>query len=487
MRKPAASTFVQSSFQLTRDEGEVPVNVNVTSNGIDTATLTLTKPIALDGSDDGTYVIAVTPTDLAGNMGVVVVREFYLVSQKHEPEIRLAMPDTTRVNNLMTVGVELTGYVGAGIDFDASTVSVTNSQGVLVPQEELEHDEAANLLTWAAQVPVARDGSADGEYIVTATFVDFTGRRFTQEFPIILDTQIPALVSTVPAPNETVSELSQVEVKLSENTSGIDFLQSTFRLTRFDATVGGGGGANDENGDQSSNGGETTGGGGSQVDVPVNITSNGTDTVILTLAKPIALDGSDDGIYAIEVSPTDRAGNTGVTVVREFYLVSQRHEPEIRLATSETTRVNNLMTVGVELIGYVGAGVDFDASTVTVRNLQGVLIPQRELEYDEASNQLLWTADVPVAHDGSADGEYIVTAMFVDFAGQRITQEFPVVLDTQIPMVESIQVTAGSQTPTVEDRTVYIAEPIIEVTIAFDETSNDVDFGDNSYIAGRTG
>ena len=33
------------------------VPVNVTSNGIDTATLTLTKPIALDGSDDGTYTI----------------------------------------------------------------------------------------------------------------------------------------------------------------------------------------------------------------------------------------------------------------------------------------------------------------------------------------------------------------------------------------------------------------------------------------------
>ena len=32
----------------------------------------------------------------------------------------------------MTVAVELIDYVGAGIDFDASTVSVTNSQGVLV-------------------------------------------------------------------------------------------------------------------------------------------------------------------------------------------------------------------------------------------------------------------------------------------------------------------------------------------------------------------
>ena len=204
-------------------------------------------------------------------------------------------------------------------------------------------------ITWTTEASVAPDGSEDGEYTITATFVDFTGRSFTRQFLFVLDTQIPALVSTVPAANETVSELSQVEVKLSEVTSGIDFVQSTFQLTHGDA------------------------------DVPVNITSNGTDTVILTLAKPIALDGSDDGTYAIAVSPTDRAGNTGVAVVREFYLVSQKHEPEIRLTMPETTIVNTLPTVVVvELIDYVGAGIDFDASTLSVRNSQGVLVPQEE-------------------------------------------------------------------------------------------------------------
>ncbi len=445
--------FVESIFRLTRDEVDVPVNV--TSNGIDTATLVLTRPIALDGSDDGTYAIAVTPADLAGNIGVAIVREFYLVSQKHEPEIRLAMPETTSVNSLMTVGVELIGYIGAGIDFDASTVAVRDPQGVLIPQEALEHTVGGvsnpDSLTWTATVPVARDGSADGEYIVTATFVDFTGRLFTQEFPIVLDTQIPSLVSTVPAANEIVSELSQVEIRLSENTSGIDFLQSTFQVTHDDAEV-------------------------DDAVVPVNITSNGTDTVILTLAEPIALDGSDDGTYAIEVSPIDRAGNMGVAVVREFYLVGQRHEPEVRLVIPETSSVNSLMTVGVELVDYVGAGIDFDASTLTVSNPQGVLVPQDELEYDEASNQLTWSSRFIAPRDGSADGEYTITATFVDFTERRFTREFPLVLDTLFPTVKEVQVATGSQTPLIEDRTVYSAEPVVEVTVVFDETSNDVDF-----------
>ena len=453
--------FVLSSFRLTRDGVDVPVNV--TSNGIDTATLTLTKPMALDGSDDGTYTIEITPIDRAGNTGptdregetgVATVREFYLVSQKHEPEIRLAVPQTTRVNSLMTVGVELIDYVGAGIDFDASSVSVTNSQGVLVPQEELEHTVGGvsnpDSLTWTAAVPVARDGSADGEYIVTATFVDFTGRRFTQEFPIVLDTQIPALVSTVPAANETVSELSRIEVKLSENTSGIDFAQSTFQLTRGDA------------------------------EVPVNITS-GTDTVTLTLAAPIALDGSDDGTYAIRVTPTDRAGNIGVTVVREFYLVSQKHEPEIRLTMPETTIVNTLPTVVVvELIDYVGAGIDFDASMLSVRNSQGVLVPEEKLEHSVGGvsnpDSLTWNTLYTAPRDGSADGEYTITATFVDFTERRFTQEFSIVLDTQTPTLVST-VPAANET----------VSQLSRVQVRLSENTSGIDFVQSTFQLTRDG
>ena len=447
--------FAQSTFQLTRGDAEVPVNI---TSGTDTVILTLAEPIALDGSDDGTYAISVTPTDRAGNIGVAVVREFYLVSQKHEPEIRLTMPETTIVNTLpRVVVVELMDYVGAGIDVDASTVIVRNPQGGLVPQEELEHtvggvsaetpnQKLPDSLTWHTLFAAPRDGSADGKYTIAATFVDFTGRRFTQSFSIVLDTQIPALVSTVPAANETVSALSRVQVRLSELTSGIDFVQSTFRLTRGDA------------------------------EVPVNITSNGTGTVTLTLTAPIALDGSDDGTYTIEVTPTDRAGNTGATAVRKFYLVSRKHEPEIRLTMPEAATLNNLETVVVELVDYVGAGIDIDASTVTVRNPQGGLVPQEELEHNEASNQLTWTAAAPFARDGSADGEYTITATFVDFTGRRFTQSFSIVLDTLFPTVESVEVAVGSQTPRIEDRTVYSAEPIVNVTVTFDETSNDVDF-----------
>ena len=305
----------------------------------------------------------------------------------------------------------------------------------------------SNTLTHVLDKPIVnRDGSQDGRYILNVQATDTLGNARTYNYRLIYDTQLPTLISTMPAANETVSELSQVEVKLNEKTSGIDFIESTFQLTH------------------------------DGIGVPVNITNNGTDTITLTLTEPIALDGSDDGTYRIEVTPTDRAGNGGITAAREFYLISQKHEPEIRLIIPETTTVNSLATITAEIVDYIGAGIDFDASTLTVRSSQGALVRQEDLAHDEVNNLLTWTA-APVARDGSADGEYTVTATFVDFTGQSFTQEFSVILDTQFPAIRSVQVAAESPMSLAEGRTTDIADSVGQITVAFDETTGDVDFG----------
>ena len=156
------------------------------------------------------------------------------------------MPETTTVNDLTTVVAELSGYIGAGIDFDASTLTVRDAQSRLVAQTELEHDEVNNLLTWNIETPLPRDGSADGEYTITATFVDFIGRRLTQQFQLLLDTQFPAIESVQVATDSqselstdsttTVAEgFSQIVVTF-ENAqegfvSGIDFINTNVTLT----------------------------------------------------------------------------------------------------------------------------------------------------------------------------------------------------------------------------------------------------------------
>ena len=436
----------------------------------------LSPLLGRDSLQDGEYTIEIVGIDRAGNPASPVQVSFFYdnlapklvsLSPAEGGETFNLVGDTVYYNLPVTQFVaafnddsdpDMEGEQGVG-------VSLVSGRGISrivfgTPEEDGLNALAgksfpnveSNTLTYVLDKPiVSRDGSQDGRYILNVQATDLLGNTKTYNYRLIYDTQLPTLISTMPAANETVSELSQVEVKLNEKTSGIDFIDSIFQLTRDI--------------------------GGTQVSVPVNITSNGTDTITLTLTELIALDGSDDGTYRIEITPTDRAGNSGITAVREFYLISQKHEPEIRLTIPETTTVNSLATITAEITDYIGTGIDFDASTLTVRDAQGALVLQEDLEHDEVSNLLTWTAAAPVARDGSADGEYTVTATFVDFTGQSFAQEFPVILDTQFPTIQNVQVEAESPTPLAEDRTTDIADSVGQITVAFDETVGDVDFG----------
>ena len=444
----------------------------------------LTPLLGRDDSQDGEYIITVTAVDKAGNKADDPVQvSFRYDNRAPSPTLVRPMgspedftfnpfPDTNYYN------LPITGFVvvfeGEEMDVDLagrrqSTQIVfgtpkESGEGVNVLEGQVITDDDSGTLTYILNQPiVSRDGTQDEHYLLNIQAVDTAGNTKTYDYQIVYDTQRPTLVSTTPASNETVSALSQVQVKLDEVTSGIDFVGSSFQLTRDGVLV------------------------------PVNVTSNGIDTATLTLTKPIALDGSDDGTYAIEVTPTDRAGNNavdnGVATVREFYLVSQKHEPEIRLTMPGTTTVNSLPTIVVELIDYVGAGIDFDASTVTVRNAQGVLISEEKLERDEVNNLLTWTTEASVARDGSEDGEYTIAATFVDFTGKSFTRQFLFVLDTQVPEIESVHVAIGSQPELSLDNITTLTESFSQIIVTFENTledseqgaqalSNDIDFTD---------
>ena len=415
----------------------------------------LSPLLAKDGLMDSTYTIEIDVADNAGNRtGVLQIPFIY---DNLAPQVTLgatAESAFTRNQDIIYHSQPLSQIVatfedaGVGVDLEENIHVVFGTTGTggqinALPGREFLVKEQ-NQLTYVLETPLtSQDGSQDGRYALNVQATDILGNTETYKYQFVYDTQLPALVSTVPAANTNVSELSQVEVVLNETTSGIDFIQSTFTLTR-DVD-------------------------GNTVDVPVNITSNGTNAATLTLATPIALDGSDDGTYTIEITPTDLAGNLGTTVRREFYLISQS-QPEIRLTMPETTTVNNLTTVVAELRGYIGAGIDLDASTLTIRNAQGSLITHTELEHDEVNNLLTWNTEAPLPRDGSADGEYTVTATFVDFTGHRLTQQFQLRLDTQFPLIESVQVATESQPELSTDTTTTVAEGFSQIIVTFENT-----------------
>ena len=430
----------------------------------------LSPLLAKDGLMDGEYIIEVVGTDKAGNQTETIRVPFIYdnlapklvaLSSVQGSEAFTPIGDTIYYNLPLTqlIATFSDGDVGIGIDFSQPrrqpapthiVFGTPKAEGGVNPLAGRAFpDEENSLFMYVLDAPIdSRDGSQDGTYTLSVTAADTLGNTQTDLFQLVYDTQLPTLVSTLPAANQTVSNLSQIEVKLNEITSGIDFIQSNFRLLN-----------------------------GAAEEVPVNITSNGADTATLTLLQPIALDGSDDGTYTIEVTPTDLAGNTGATARREFFLVSQSHQPEVRLTMPDTSTVNDFTTVVAELINYTGAGIDVDASTLTVTNPQGVLIPAAEVEPDEANNLLTWRTEVVVARDGSADGEYTITATFVDFTGKRFVQEFPILLDTQFPAIKNVQVATEAQTQLSMDSITYIAETFPQITVAFDETANDINFG----------
>ena len=414
----------------------------------------LSPLLANDGLMDGAYTIEVIAADKAGNQTEALSIPF--IYDNRAPLVTLGFDEVsafTLHQNTIYHAQPLSQIIatfddagGVGVNLQESTRISFGKTGTagqpngLAGREFLEQER--NQLTYIFETPLtSRDGSQDGRYVLNVQATDTLGNTKVYNYDLIYDTQLPALVSTTPTTNETVSNLSQVEVVLDDKTSGIDFIQSTFRLARdID---------------------------GNQVDVPVNVTPDGTNTATLTLAQPISLDGSDDGTYIIEITPTDLAGNLGVTVRRKFYLVSQTR-PEIRLTMPETTIVNNLTTVVAELRGYIGAGIDFDASTLTVRDTQGNPITQAELEHDVVNNFLIWNIKSVLPRDGSADGEYAITATFRDFVGQPFTREFSLILDTQFPIIESVHIATDSRPELTTDSTTIVAEGLSQIIVTFE-------------------
>ncbi len=421
---------------------------------------------AKDGIQDGQYTVEIVGTDKAGNSTPPIQISFLfdnlapeLVSlkpaQDGEP---FSILGNTVYHNLplnQFIATFNDGEFGTGVVFSGDQEPTRIVFGTPNPDGSMNAisgqsfpDKNNNVLTYILDSPILKtDGSQDGNYILNVKATDSLGNTKTYTYQVIYDTQLPTLNTTVPAANQTVSNLSEVTIKLNETTSGIDFRRSTFRLIR--------------------------GADGNQVEIPVNISNNGTDTATLALLQPIALDGSDDGTYTIEITPTDLAGNIGAVVRRQFYLVSQT-QPRVQLVTPETGTVSNLSNITVEIVNYIGSGINFDASTITVRNAQGLIVPQSKVEVDAANNQLTWSSEATIPRNGTADGEYTMTATFVDFSENRFTQSFPLILDTQFPAIDTVKVGTDPQFQLSLDSATDVPDSFSQITVAFEKT--DVDF-----------
>ena len=434
--------FSGTSIRLVRDD--VEVRATSSNNGKDKTVLTLSDPLATDGSDDGEYRIEITPVDRAGNASARIERRFFFTSQR--PEIRLNAPAKEEVNALTTIDAQLFDYVGSGIDFSAgkSAVVVTRADDTVVPAASVEADKVNNRLLWMAETPLPRDGSADGVYTVSVIYEDLVGQNFTQDFALTFDTQLPNVVQTTPAAGARVAQLGTIAVKFATDLSGVDFPAAHVRLL-------------DPNG----------------LPVGTNRSDNGID--IITLRVQDRQTSAADGVYTIEVTSADRAGNVADSPFLLGFTYTP-HEPLISLQPTGNLPTNQLNQITATLEDYVGPGIDFDTAetSISVRNTNGAVIAAHSIQSNEAELQLTWTALSRLPRDGSADGEYKVVSRFVENLGlgtaspatfDRIST---LIFDTQPPQIVSTVPTRNARMTQLERTTIVLGDNLSGVD--FDRT-----------------
>ena len=401
--------------------------------------------LATDGSDDGDYTITVQSQDRSGNVVEAQITFSYdtqapeLVSLTSEGGVHLNPSVGTKAflnSSLSVVTATFDDESGGGVDFSKTAIGMVRLPRVgIVPapvQGTLTPDEDDDTLKFRLNQPLERrNGSQDGTYRIRVALIDKAGNTETKNFEIAYDTQVPAIISTTPAENETVSSLSQVSVVLNAN-SGVNFSATGVKLLRTDGS-----------------------------EVSTGRHDNGRDTVSLTLAQALAIDGSEDGEYTIEITPVDGANNAGATVRRQFFIASRL--PEIRLNTPTDTQISNLTTIDAQLFNYIGPGLDFaeSKSTVTVSRNRTV-IEAKPVITDEQSARLVWTIDRSLSRDGSADGEYTVNVQYTDLIGKTFTEDFMLTFDSQPPTI-----TVGSRPQVANPLTTERIEVQLEVTDDF--------------------
>ena len=378
--------------------------------------------------EGGMYTLVVTLVDRAGNRSIPLP----IIYDAEEPTIEAVshIDPTTTVSNVgdFLTRLEATvSDVGTGINFDQSLIQLLNAAGEVVPGT-LYHDDEATI-GWELDTPLTREGNFDGLYSLRVSVVDKAGYVEEKTFALRYDTQVPTINTAFTAKNDgTPIELSGVEAQLITSPinritvgfsdgegSGMDVLRTTISLIGPEGTP-----------------------------VGTNQSDNGVDTVYLSF-NPLRTDGSDDGFYRVQVTPTDLAGNTLISPV-EFPFFYGTRKPEVIATTpTEFAAVTHLTEVSATLQDHSGKGIDFDLTTILLKapNQSSILGYQT---VDEAQSSVTWELNQLLSRDGSVDGEYTIQLSLVDKAGNSADADHTFIYDTLIPTVVSVMVNTDPPT-----------------------------------------
>ena len=437
--------FEKSMIRLSDANG---ANVNGILGNDGDRTLTLKLGLPTDGTVDGKYTLNL---NLADNFGVeaVYTRQFTYDSVPPTIVAESRLPSDNGIDdNRIIAEIEVTDaatVAGSGIDFDATTIELQDSNGEPVAGET--KDDGVKIITFTSA-----ELTTVGVYTLTVTVADRAGnvsvpQRFT--YGVLINP--PRVASMSPPAKSSVNRLTEISIVIGdESGTGIDFTATgaTVELRSPDDTAVGG-----------------------------TIFNDGVDTVTLMVVEPLLTDGSDDGIYTITVQPVDQRGVSGET--RTFTINYDTQTPRVQSVshidlTANISNVNDsVRRVEVELIEN-GSGIDFDRSYVQLwRDMEDerVLIPGA---LDDDGALLWWQLEVPLARSGTDDGAYSVEIKAVDNAGNVENKEYKFLYDTQAPVVSTVQASAvagGTLEFDIGSTPSLVEAPIHKIHVVFSDAS----------------
>ena len=405
---PAGLLLEDQQISLQNQSGAV-IPTKLTNDSQNQFYLTLNEPLPLDGSMDGEYTVVIAFTDKAGNMLSV---EHPIIYDTQAPTLVSTVPVNGELltEDLTQIVVNLSDEGESGIDWSNTTVTLIDPNGV-----EISGDVSSNGRT---QLTLNTNQLvADGRYTIRVQAVDRAGNGNLSVFEssFLLSRLLPAVISTVPitAPEDEAyinEAVEQIEVMLqTEDTRHL----STVRLLNADGQV--------VDGQQ----------------------HRETDKLIYQLVRPLATDGSEDGVYTIEFTPISASGRSGEVQSMTFTYDTQGPElitDDIQLIVAEPEVNNSLIEIRVPITD-IQAGVDWENLDDAWFSFEQ-LTPNRDeitgrLSYHDEQSTLIFRLNVPLADNGSADGEYRITITPIDKAGNGDeTYEKELTYDTSPPVID---------------------------------------------------
>ncbi|MBT3267611.1 hypothetical protein HN371_10680 [Candidatus Poribacteria bacterium] len=362
----------------------------------------------------GGYILQAQALDRAGNLAENAVSVPFFVALRVPAVTSLSIGGASGVsftNDLSEVRAEFVDRSGVGLDFtdDGSRIDIGGPNGPVGGEVAVD----GSALVWTPTVMLATNGADDGEYTISVTPVDLSGRAGAGlERRIVYDSQAPRIVSASPADTTLATTFVRDSISLLEVTiedmgqAGIELAGQSVELVRANGSVVSGRPAHDN-----------------------------VSTARWQLDAPLATDGSDDAVYTVSVTAVDRAGNREVA---EYDVVYDTQAP----AFSGSTPADGASII--PSLGQIqatasdsGSGIDASATALALTGPDGGEVAGR-LSYDGADG---FTFDI----EGRLTdvGEYRLAGVFVDRAGNARTVDMSFFHAANTPTVLSTSPTTA--------------------------------------------